>query len=54
LTELEDIKPGESRAVRITLAPGRYSLTCLVVGLRGDTPQSHMALGMEASFEVTE
>jgi hypothetical protein len=27
---------------------------CLVVTLQGVQPQPHMALGMEASFEVTE
>jgi hypothetical protein len=54
LAEIEHFPPGESRAIRADLAPGKYVFVCLMVSLEDDQPQSHMALGMNTPFEVAE
>ena len=51
--EIEAFAPGEMRAMRAELRPGQYALVCLMVSVADDEPQSHMALGMRATFEVT-
>src|SRR6266566_325833 len=45
VAEIEHFPPGESRAIRADLAPGKYVFVCLMVSLEDDEPQSHMALG---------
>ena len=52
--EIEHFPPGESRAIRADLSPGKYVFVCLMVSLEDDEPQSHMALGMNTPFEVAE
>jgi hypothetical protein len=54
VAQVKHIGTGESQALRVQLEPGRYSLVCLIVSRPDEQLQSHMALGMEASFEVTD
>ena len=54
VAEIEHFPPGESRAIRADLKPGKYVFVCLMVSLEDDEPQSHMALGMNTPFEVAE
>ncbi|WP_179402307.1 cupredoxin domain-containing protein [Burkholderia guangdongensis] len=42
--EIEDIAPGQSRHLTLTLAPGRYALICNMPG--------HYALGMHTTLVV--
>ena len=52
--EIEAMEPGETGAIRADLAAGSYALVCLIVSVADGEPQSHMALGMFAPFEVTK
>ena len=54
VAEIEHFPPGESRAIRADLKPGKYVFVCLMVSLEDDEPQSHMALGMNTPFKVAE
>jgi len=54
LGEVDDVDPGQSKALRIDLPPGKYRLVCLQLSHLPDAPpESHLYLGMETGFEVT-
>ena len=52
--EIEAFAPGQTRAIQAELSPGQYEFACLMVSVANDEPQSHMTLGMQATFRVTE
>lgn len=51
--ELEPFDAGQTHALRADLAPGRYTLVCLIISVIDGEPKSHMSLGQKADFEVT-
>ncbi|MFN0147539.1 MAG: hypothetical protein ACKVT1_13580 [Dehalococcoidia bacterium] len=53
LGEVEALEPGEGGLLRISLAPGRYKLVCLLLSETHERPTSHLDLGMSLDFEVT-
>jgi hypothetical protein len=52
--EVESFPSHERRALRADLAPGTYAFVCLLVSVEDGIAQSHMGLGMNAPFEVTQ
>jgi uncharacterized cupredoxin-like copper-binding protein len=55
--EVEDIEPGSSKDLTVTLEAGRYVLFCNLIASESDGPtmdgRSHFAEGMYAEFTVS-
>ena len=52
LGEVEDIDPGKSGDVTITLKPGKYLLACLIAAGEAGSTVDHFAYGMRQDFHV--
>lgn len=52
LAAAENISPGETKAVAVDLAPGRYQFACYIKQDNNGTVEDHYQLGMVREFEV--
>jgi len=50
--EVEELAPGDSESITLTLDAGAYALVCNLVETEGETVEVHYQLGMRASFTV--
>ena len=53
VAQVGSVPSGESGATRVTLAPGRYVIVCLLAASRDGDVVSHWSQGMEAELEVS-
>jgi uncharacterized cupredoxin-like copper-binding protein len=50
--EIEDLDPGKSESVTVTLKPGEYELACLLVPGEAGSTADHYKEGMHTTFHV--
>jgi uncharacterized cupredoxin-like copper-binding protein len=50
--EIEDIQPGTTRKMTVSLEPGRYTLLCNMVEMEDDEREEHYVMGMNAPLIV--
>jgi uncharacterized cupredoxin-like copper-binding protein len=50
--EIEDIDPGKSGKVTVTLKPGEYELACVIVPGEAGSTTDHYQQGMHSAFTV--
>jgi len=52
LKEIEDLDPGKSESVTLTLKPGDYELACVLVPGEAGSTADHYQQGMHTTFRV--
>lgn len=50
--EIEDLPPGKSESVTVTLKPGAYELACLLVPGEAGSTADHYKEGMHVAFRI--
>lgn len=52
VSEIEDIEPGTTRELQVTLTEGRYVLFCNILETEDGMTEAHFSEGMRAAFTV--